>query len=196
MIACPTCQATVDGGSGAAGGSLTCPRCGRSLARAGAGANPFAAPTSEIGEDRGPMAVPVGFGAKVAAAFRRAGDEAVTADLAEDAPRAGLDPLAAFAGQGFDLVFSIGLFGELRDGAGRTAAQIVGAPHVVQYVDYPLSHYPRLDATPPETALLTVDPTHVDAVRSAYGPERFAHVAFSPHGGSCCNLRLGQCSCR
>lgn len=115
-----------------------------------------------------------------AAAFQRAGWDAVVVDV-EKADRE-LDYLGqVVAGQRFDLAYSIGLFGERRDTAGRSLAEIVGAPHVVQYVDYPLSHYFRLNDTPAATVLLTVDPTHADAVRSVYGEGRFAHVAFSPH---------------
>ncbi|MEO8114351.1 MAG: glycosyltransferase, partial [Phenylobacterium sp.] len=116
-----------------------------------------------------------------AAAFGRRGFETRVADLEESGQA--LDRLGEeIAGERFDLVFSIGLFGELRDSAGRTVSEITGGPHVVQYVDYPLSHYFRLASTPADTALLVVDPTHVDAVRSVYGPDRFRHVAFSPHG--------------
>ncbi len=115
-----------------------------------------------------------------AAAFRRAGWEATVVDV-ETADRE-LDYLGeAVAGQSFDLAYSIGLFGERRDTAGRSLGQIIGAPHVVQYVDYPLSHYFRLNDTPPATVLLTVDPSHADALRSVYGGDRFANVGFSPH---------------
>jgi hypothetical protein len=116
-----------------------------------------------------------------AAAYERRGGEAVVVDLAEAVVE--LDALAEqISGQAFDFAFSIGLFGELRDSRGRTLAEVVGAPHVIQYVDYPLSHYARLSRTPAATAILVVDPTHADAVRAIYGPERFAHIAFSPHG--------------
>lgn len=118
---------------------------------------------------------------EAAAAFRRRGVEAVVVDVGEAENE--LDHLAALIeGQAFDLAFSIGLFGELRDGAGRDLGQVAGAPHVIQYVDYPLSHYQRLGATTASTALLVVDPTHVEAIRAVYGVERFKHVAFSPHG--------------
>jgi hypothetical protein len=118
---------------------------------------------------------------EAAEAFRRRGFEARVVDLA-DAGQV-LDRLAwEIAGERFDLAFSIGLFGELRDASGRTVSEVVGAPHVLQYVDYPLSHYFRLATTPGSTALLVVDPTHADAVRSVYGPDRFKHVGFSPHG--------------
>jgi hypothetical protein len=118
---------------------------------------------------------------EAAAAFRRRGMQAKIVDLGPPA-----DELAYLAqtvgGERFDVVFSVGLFAELRDDQGRDISQIVGAPLVVQYVDYPLSHYNRLNGTADATALLVVDPTHVDALRSVYGPERFRHVAFSPHG--------------
>ncbi|MBU2134931.1 MAG: glycosyltransferase [Alphaproteobacteria bacterium] len=118
---------------------------------------------------------------EIAGAYERRGGEAVVVDLSK--AESELDYLSSnIVGQNFGFVFSIGLFAELRDGRGRTVAQVVGAPHVVQYVDYPLSHYARLARTPDSTAILVVDPTHVDAMRSVYGADRFAHVAFSPHG--------------
>lgn len=118
---------------------------------------------------------------EAARAFQRRGLDAWVVDL-QDADQP-LDQLALeVAGERFDLVYSIGLFGELRDSAGRSVAEIVGAPHVLQYVDYPLSHYFRLANTPASTALLVVDPSHAEAVRSVYGPDRFSHVAFCPHG--------------
>jgi hypothetical protein len=117
---------------------------------------------------------------EVAAAFRRRGDEARILDLApEDQELAYI--AGATAGQRFDLVFSIGLFGELISSEGLGVGDVVGAPLVVQYVDYPLSHYERLAETPSNVALLVVDPSHVDAVRSVYGAD-FPNVAFSPHG--------------
>jgi hypothetical protein len=120
---------------------------------------------------------------EVAEAFRRRGADPTIVDVGEADNE--LDHVGAkIAGQTFDLAFSIGLFGELRDGNGRTLSEVAGAPHVVQYVDYPLSHYARLAQTPSSTALLVVDPSHVDAIASVYGPQRFRHVAFSPHGAT------------
>lgn len=117
---------------------------------------------------------------EVAAAFQRRGCEAVTVDLGGAAT---LDQLSReIDGDGFDLAYSMN-FGEARDSAGRDVRAITGAPHVLQYIDYPLSHSARLVRTPASTALLTIDPTHVEAVRAVYGPERFKYVAFSPHGG-------------
>lgn len=79
-------------------------------------------------------------------------------------------------------VFTIGILGELRDQQGRSLGQIFGAPHVLQHVDYPLTHLKRLEETAAETALLVVDQTHVHALHSTFGKERYAHVAFGPHG--------------
>lgn len=79
------------------------------------------------------------------------------------------------------LVFTFNILGDYRDPDGRSLAQVLGAPHVIQYVDYPLTHWVALDRTPRETALLTIDESHVAAVRAAYGPDHFAHLAFSPH---------------
>jgi hypothetical protein len=119
---------------------------------------------------------------EIAEAFRRAGDVVQVVDLAEEPDELGYIARRA-AGGSYDLIFSIGLFGELHDEAGRSLSQIVGAPHVIQYVDYPLSHYPRLMSTDRGAAILVVDPTHVTAIRSVLGEDRFRHIAFSPHGG-------------
>jgi hypothetical protein len=80
-----------------------------------------------------------------------------------------------------DLVYSINIFGEMRDGQGRSTAQIFGAPHVVWHVDYILSQETRLAATPRDARLLLVDPSQVEAVKSIYGAERYAVVDFCPH---------------
>ena len=42
-----------------------------------------------------------------------------------------------------DLIFSFGIFGESVDRDGMFIGDIVGAPHIIQYVDYPLSHLTR-----------------------------------------------------
>jgi hypothetical protein len=91
-------------------------------------------------------------------------------------------PLGDYADDGpFALVFSFGVFGETVDERGRSVGEMVGAPHVVQYVDYPLSHLTRLEQTSPRAALLMVDASHVATIRSLYPPDRFAAVRFSPH---------------
>lgn len=84
-----------------------------------------------------------------------------------------------------DFVFSVNVFGEFRNAAGETVSQICHAPHVIQYVDWPLhqSHLARLDKTPGSTALLLVDPSHIDDIEQVYGPDHFSHLAFNPHAG-------------
>ena len=81
-----------------------------------------------------------------------------------------------------DLVYSLNILSDFRDHAGRTVGDIAGAPHVVHFVDHPLSHLSRLEATPAHAAVLTIDPSHAEAVRSIYGEGRFAFVGFCPHG--------------
>lgn len=115
----------------------------------------------------------------LATAFLARGYEPVVIDLLGADPSGDVDRTAAAGGIG--LVFTFNILGEYRDRRGWTLAQIFRAPHVVQYVDYPLTNAARLDKTAAETALLFVDESHVNAVRSVYGPERFAHTAFSPH---------------
>lgn len=79
------------------------------------------------------------------------------------------------------LVFTFNILGDYRDAAGRTLGQIFGAPHVIQYVDYPLTHWVAMDRTARDTAILTIDESHAAAVRSIYGADHFAHVGFLPH---------------
>lgn len=120
------------------------------------------------------------FSDELAAAFARRGHQAVVVDaLAHDDLGAALDRAAA-EGQA-DFVHTYFCLGDARALIGRSLGEIFGAPHVLHHVDYPLSHLGQLEATPPDTAILTVDPTHVEAVRSALGANRFAHVAFCSH---------------
>lgn len=79
-----------------------------------------------------------------------------------------------------DLVFSFGIFAEFVDSAGRTLSEVAGAPHVVQYVDYPLIYVDRLNRVPRTTAILTIDPSHARVIDAFFGPGRFAHVGFNP----------------
>ena len=117
---------------------------------------------------------------ELAGAFRASGWEAQILDIENDdhARR----PLGDYKGDGpFELVFSFGVFGEVADERGRSVGEMVGAPHLVQYVDYPLSHLTRLEQTSSRAALLMVDQSHVAAIGSLYPPGRFAAVRFSPH---------------
>jgi len=79
------------------------------------------------------------------------------------------------------LMHSFTLLGEWRDGEGRTAGEILGAPQVIQYVDYPFTHMQRIDGTSRAAAILTIDESHAEAIRSVYGADHFAHVGFCPH---------------
>ena len=79
------------------------------------------------------------------------------------------------------LVHSFTLLGEWRDGEGRTVGEITGAPHVIQFVDYPFTHMQRLDGCTRAAAILTIDESHVEAINSVYGADHFAHVGFCPH---------------
>jgi Glycosyl transferases group 1 len=80
-----------------------------------------------------------------------------------------------------DLVYSLNILGDFRDPEGRTLGDIAGAPHVLHFVDHPLSHLERLEKTPANAAVLTIDPSHADAIVSIYGEDRFAYVGFCPH---------------
>ena len=116
----------------------------------------------------------------LAAAFRGMGWTVEILDLEIEAHLR--RPLDSYAGDApVDLIFSFGIFGETVFRDGMFIGDIVGAPHIIQYVDYPLSHLTRLDQTSPRAGLLMVDESHVAAIRSLYGPDRFAAVGFSPH---------------
>lgn len=119
----------------------------------------------------------------VAAAFRTRGIEPVVLD---SAPLKTHDQIfAALKAVGrVDLAFSFYIFGHYVDPQQRSLSELIGAPVVVQYVDYPLSLREALENTDGETAILTVDPSHADAIRKLYGPQRFAHVGFNPHAGT------------
>ncbi len=115
-----------------------------------------------------------------AEAFRRRGFDTTIIDAAESAE---VGPaLAAAAADGpVRMVHSFSILGDYRDESGRTVGDIAGAPHVIQLVDHPLAHMMRLDRTSRSAAVLVVDHSHVDAIRSVYGAEHFAHVGFCPH---------------
>jgi Glycosyl transferases group 1 len=124
------------------------------------------------------------FADHAAAAFARRGFEVGVLDLAAIIDAGGDAPaaiLADAAAQPADLVFSINIVGEYKDPAGRSLAAIHGAPHVVWHTDYVLTNQARLEGTPASTAVLVVDPTQVDAIRSVYGVERFDRLRFFPH---------------
>jgi spore maturation protein CgeB len=116
----------------------------------------------------------------LADALERRGFEPVIVDVSVQSDQgASLGRIAAEGPVAFG--FSFGLFGEFRDGEGRSVGDLLGAPHVIQYLDYPLTHALRLDRTPRSVAILVVDESHIDAIEATYGAEHFAFVGFSPH---------------
>lgn len=116
---------------------------------------------------------------ELAAAFTRQGHEVVVLDALEEGDFGTTAAREAAAGP--DLVHSIGCLGDLRDSLGRSLGEMFRAPHVLQHVDYPLTHLIQLASTSPLTTVLTIDPSHVEAVASTFGPDHFAHMAFCPH---------------
>ena len=117
---------------------------------------------------------------ELAGAFARRGFAATVIDAPAEPDLALAFAREAAAGPAA-LVYTVGALGEWRDAQGRSLGAVFGAPHVLQHVDYPLSHLERLERTAEDTAILTVDTTHVHAIISTFGPTRFAHVAFCPH---------------
>ncbi len=115
----------------------------------------------------------------VARAFRARGFQTVVLDVLASSD---LEIFRQVRDAGpFDLVFTIGIFGESRDELGRGMLEATGTPLVIQYVDHPLHHRNRLVATSSDAGLLFVDRSHVRAVRNLYGDDRFAYVGFGPH---------------
>ena len=96
---------------------------------------------------------------------------AVEADVAE----------AAAMGP-FDLVFSINILGDYRSPTGQTIAELFGCAQVVWHTDYILASWSRLQQTPAETILLTVDASQIEALSLAAGQGRH-RAAFFPHPG-------------
>lgn len=117
----------------------------------------------------------------IAAAFAARGYETAVIDAPAE-PDLHTALAAVAAEQATTLVFTFNILGDYRDRDGRSLGQIFGAPHVVQYVDYPLTHWVGLDRTAPDTALLMIDRSHVESVAAIYGRDRFAFLGFSPHG--------------
>lgn len=116
---------------------------------------------------------------ELAAAFAHKGHEAVVVDIVgpDDIGAA----LRAAAQAPTNLVHTYGILGDAQALLGQSLGEIFAAPHVLQHVDYPLSHLNQLEVTPRETVILTVDPSHVEAIHGTFGPDHFAHVAFCPH---------------
>jgi hypothetical protein len=116
-----------------------------------------------------------------AEAFRRARHEVEVLDAADFAPiGAFILAHARSAGQ-FDLIFTINILSDFKDALGRTLSDLYGGPHVLWQTDYILSRFQVLPGIPRSTALLVVDPTQADAVRSIYGANRFDYLDFFPH---------------
>ena len=122
------------------------------------------------------------FADEAAAAFGRQGHAVEVLDVG-DVGDAGPRILAHAPTARADLIFTINIGGEFSDSQGRTLSDLYGAPHVVWHTDYIFSQLARLKATPKSTAVLLVDPTQVEGVKSLYGEDRFDHIGFFPHPG-------------
>lgn len=119
---------------------------------------------------------------EMACAFLRRGWNVAIADLAAMPPNISPDELGkCLTGGGqLDLVVS---FGDYADGDWDTSlSEAAGAPHVVQWLDYPGR---SLEAFSAATAFLFVDMSHVRAVEKLYSAGRFAFLGFGPHGAVC-----------
>jgi hypothetical protein len=119
----------------------------------------------------------------VAAAFQARGIEPVVLDTASlkshDETHQALKAVGPV-----DFAFTFYILGHYVDPQRRTLNELIGAPVVIQYIDYPLSLLEALENTDNSSAILTVDPSHAEAILKLYGPQRFAHLGFSPHAGT------------
>jgi len=120
------------------------------------------------------------FADQAVAAFQRRGHEVEILDVG-DVDNAGPRILAHAPTASVDLIFTINIAAEFRDSLGRSLSDLYRAPHVVWHTDYIFSQVARLKATPKSTAVLLVDPTQVEGVKSIYGEDRFDHIDFFPH---------------
>lgn len=121
---------------------------------------------------------------EVAEAFASRGWEAEVFDFAGcAAPLETEIPRRLLAAGKPDLIFSVNSYGEYADEAGRSLTDLTGAPHVVQYVDYPLHTLDRFTTISRHAAVLLVDRSHIRTVEELFGPDRFAYLGFGPHGG-------------
>ncbi len=117
---------------------------------------------------------------EVERALRARGIKTVVADMALTETDA--DDLAILSAVGpVDFGFTFFVYGDYVDSLKRSISQVIGAPLVVQYVDYPLTHRDSLARTAASSAVLTVDPSHVDTIHKVFGPARFTHLGFNPH---------------
>jgi hypothetical protein len=108
------------------------------------------------------------------------GIETVVADVAETSDAEDLALLSSVGPVDFGFTFFV--FGNYVDAESkRSIGEIIGGPMVVQYVDYPLTSCDALAGTASRSAILTVDPSHSDAVHQLFGAQRFAYVGFNPH---------------
>ena len=119
------------------------------------------------------------FADEAAGAFNRQGHQAQVLDLG-DGVTVQADLAAAAAGPRFDLVLSFNILGDFRSLAGATLAELFACPHVVWHTDYILTSWDRVQGTPPDTTLLVVDPTQIDAVVATAGEGRH-RLRFFPH---------------
>jgi hypothetical protein len=118
---------------------------------------------------------------EVAEGFSARGWEAIVIDF-ENATADDIVPRLAECGH-LDLIYSINAFASYADSMGRSITDLTGAPHVLQYVDFPLQWLERFQALPRSIALLLVDRSHVRAIETLCGKDRFAHLGFCAHGG-------------
>jgi hypothetical protein len=116
---------------------------------------------------------------QAAAAFRALGYDTTVLDFSGDAWR---QDMARIAGP-VALIFSLSILAESRFD-GKTLAELLGAPHVVMYVDHPGWFVQRSEQTPSDTRLLMIDHTHCDFVRSWFGPDRFPYLETLPPGAN------------
>jgi hypothetical protein len=116
---------------------------------------------------------------ELARAFEKRGDTVAIIDMTQPEVQAKFPQLLQNE-RPADLVFSFAILGEYVDEQGRTVGDLAGAPHVVQFVDFPFCHKDRFERLSPKAAVLTIDASHVRVIESYYGSNRYAYVGFNP----------------
>lgn len=115
---------------------------------------------------------------EIAQAFRDRGHDATLVSCAQMPPPASfVETLREH--RGVDFVFSI--FGIWGNCSRIDITEHTDAPLVLQYVDPPTSHLENLRATRESSALLFIDPSHVDDMGHFFAPDHFAYLGFCPH---------------
>lgn len=114
--------------------------------------------------------------------FLSLGSESSVLDLASPGLAAS-HVLEVIAERRIGAVVSFNGVGNIRVGAGQSAYEALGVSYLCIYVDHPLRHRRRLEASPQGSIATFIDRSHVEFVEKYLPAGLFSRVAFLPHGG-------------